>query len=93
MFVELYKPAAGLSATVSLINVCNFSQSVDYFRIIIVRGADAEDLAQQRVHYDERILGNSAFERVSGITLNDTSSLRVWSQFGNLAFQAFGVEG
>jgi len=88
---DLYTVPANTSTTVSTLVVANRSATETRFRISVAI-ANAADVPQQYIFYDQLIDGNSSFTATIGMTLAATDRIRVYATLATLSFSAFGVE-
>jgi hypothetical protein len=88
----LYTVAAGKSAVISTILVCNQTSTSYPFRVAVVQNGTTPTSISW-IYYDVQCLGNDSFASTIGITMAANDSIIVESGFANaLSFNAFGDE-
>jgi hypothetical protein len=89
--VDLLTLAAGKSATISSVVVCNRGATTATFRLSVAI-AGAADTPAQYLYYDLPLLGTDTFIATIGITMAATDKLRAYASNASLSFNVFGVE-
>ena len=90
VLTPLYTPA-GSSAVVSSVLACNRGSAAARFRLAVAVAAAADD-PKQYLYYDQILAPFTTFAVTLGIALATTDAIRVQSDTGTVAFNAFGVE-
>jgi hypothetical protein len=84
--------ASSVTATVSLVQICNRGSSAATFRVAVVDGAIGSVANEDYLYYDCNIPANDSIALRLGIVLEDTHSILVRSDSTDVNFLAFGIE-
>jgi hypothetical protein len=87
---DIYTVGAGATLTISFIFICNQGGASDTIRIsIAVAGAVLADT--QYIYYDKSVGANDTLIVGSGLILNPTDVIRIYSTTGNTSFTLSGI--
>lgn len=91
VLTDIYTVAALTSAIVSSIVICNRAPYGCTFSLsVAVAGAGDEE--KQYLYYELPIEANDTFTATIGMTLDAADVVRGYSDYGNVAFNLFGME-